>query len=102
VLLREAVSGKLTPRTLFFDTDPTTVDQVRAGSFRDLFDHEMLVSGKEDTANNYFIGLGHQSYAEACLARVQHLAESCEHLQGFLIFHSIGGGTGSGFTNALL
>ena len=29
-------------------------------------------------------------------------AESCTGLQGFLIFHSFGGGTGSGFTSLLM
>ena len=30
------------------------------------------------------------------------MAEQCTGLQGFLIFHSFGGGTGSGFTSLLM
>ena len=36
------------------------------------------------------------------LDRVNKLAEGCNGLQGFLIFHSFGGGTGSGFTSLLM
>ena len=36
------------------------------------------------------------------LDRVRKLADQCSGLQGFLIFHSFGGGTGSGFTSLLM
>ena len=36
------------------------------------------------------------------LERVRKLADQCTGLQGFLIFHSFGGGTGSGFTSLLM
>ncbi len=36
------------------------------------------------------------------LDRVRRLADNCQGLQGFLIFHSFGGGTGSGFTSLLM
>jgi tubulin alpha len=29
------------------------------------------------------------------------MADQCTNLQGFMLFHSIGGGTGSGFTSLL-
>ena len=34
--------------------------------------------------------------------RIRRLADNCHGLQGFLIFHSFGGGTGSGFTSLLM
>ena len=37
-----------------------------------------------------------------CLDRIRKLADQCTGLQGFLVFHSFGGGTGSGFTSLLL
>lgn len=36
------------------------------------------------------------------LDRIRKLSEQCTGLQGFLIFHSFGGGTGSGFTSLLM
>ena len=39
---------------------------------------------------------------DLCLDRIRKLADQCTGLQGFLVFHSFGGGTGSGFTSLLL
>ena len=36
------------------------------------------------------------------LDRIRKLADQCTGLQGFLIFHSFGGGTGSGFSSLLM
>ena len=36
------------------------------------------------------------------LEHVRRLADQCEGLQGFMVFHSVGGGTGSGFCSLLL
>ena len=34
--------------------------------------------------------------------KIRKLSEMCTGLQGFLLFHSFGGGTGSGFTSLLM
>ena len=36
------------------------------------------------------------------LDKIRKLSDNCHGLQGFLIFHSFGGGTGSGFTSLLM
>ena len=59
---------------------------------------------QEDAANNY--ARGHYTVGKGmidlCLDRIRKLADQCTGLQGFLVFHSFGGGTGSGFTSLLL
>uniref|UniRef100_A0A672N3K7 Tubulin, alpha 1b n=1 Tax=Sinocyclocheilus grahami TaxID=75366 RepID=A0A672N3K7_SINGR len=80
----ETGAGKHVPRAVFVDLEPTVIDEVRTGTYRQLFHPEQLITGKEDAANNY--------------AR----ADQCTGLQGFLVFQSFGGGTGSGFTSLLL
>ena len=35
------------------DLEPTVVDEVRTGTYRQLFHPEQLISGKEDAANNF-------------------------------------------------
>ena len=69
-----------------------------------MFHPEQLVSGKEDAANNY--ARGHytvgKEIVDLVLDRIRKLADNCTGLQGFLIFHSFGGGTGSGFTSLLM
>ena len=34
--------------------------------------------------------------------RIRRLTDSCSGLQGFVVFHSFGGGTGSGFGSLLM
>lgn len=52
----ETSSGKHVPRSLFVDLDPSPIDEIRTGNYRQLFHPELLVSGKEDAANNYARG----------------------------------------------
>jgi len=41
-------------------------------------------------------------FFNSAIFKFRKQAESCTGLQGFLIFHSFGGGTGSGFTSLLM
>ena len=115
-------------------------DEVRTGTYRQLFHPEQLQSGKEDAANNYARGhytvgkemidmsldrvrklvwvlssihtvlvlevlrycSGRQKRAKYDMFFLSLQADQCTGLQGFLIFHSFGGGTGSGFTSLLM
>lgn len=52
----ETSGGKHVPRSLFVDLDPSPIDEIRTGEYRQLFHPEMLISGKEDAANNYARG----------------------------------------------
>ncbi|XP_070400044.1 tubulin alpha chain-like isoform X1 [Nothobranchius furzeri] len=128
----ETGAGKHVPRAIFVDLEPTVIDEVRTGTYRQLFHPEQLITGKEDAANNY--ARGHYTIGKEIidlvldrtrkLVRIEHIklvyrirfnrsdnffkmcnffqADQCTGLQGFLIFHSFGGGTGSGFTSLLM
>ena len=39
---------------------------------------------------------------ELTMNRIQKLTDACSGLQGFIVFHAFGGGTGSGFSSLLL
>merc|ERR1711972_522547 len=52
----ETGAGKHVPRAVFVDLEPTVVDEVRTGTYRQLFHPEQLVTGKEDAANNFARG----------------------------------------------
>eukprot|EP00116_Pleurobrachia_bachei_P004317 sb/3464579/ len=100
----ETGSGKRVPRAVMFDLEPSVLDEVRLGTYRNLFHPNQLISGVEDAANNY--ARGHytvgKAMLETCTDRIRKMADACSGLQGFLVFHSFGGGTGSGFTSLLL
>lgn len=52
----ETGAGKHVPRAVFLDLEPTVIDEVRTGAYRQLFHPEQLISGKEDAANNFARG----------------------------------------------
>jgi tubulin alpha len=100
----EGFGGKCVPRSLFIDLEPTVLDEIRNGTYRKLFHPDALISGKEDAANNY--ARGHytvgKDIVDLCLDRIRKMVDQCSALQGFLVFHAVGGGTGSGLTSLLL
>lgn len=74
------------------------------GAYRSLFHPDALINAKEDAANNYARGrytIGRE-IIDNVLDRIRKIADQCAALQGFLIYHSVGGGTGSGFGSLLL
>eukprot|EP00178_Gracilaria_changii_P021090 TRINITY_DN6265_c0_g1_i1.p1 TRINITY_DN6265_c0_g1~~TRINITY_DN6265_c0_g1_i1.p1 ORF type:complete len:452 (+),score=89.51 TRINITY_DN6265_c0_g1_i1:3025-4380(+) len=100
----ETSGGKHIPRAVFLDLEPTVIDEVRHGEYRRLYHPEQLITGKEDAANNY--ARGHyttgKEIVDTALDRIRKLADNCSGLQGFLVFSSVGGGTGSGLGSLLL
>ena len=100
----ETGAGKHVPRCVFLDLEPTVIDEVRTGTYRQLFHPEQLISGKEDAANNFARGhytIG-KEIVDLCLDRIRKLADNCTGLQGFMVFNAVGGGTGSGLGSLLL
>ena len=85
----ETGAGKHVPRGVFVDLEPTVIDEVRTGTYRQLFHPEQLISGKEDAANNFARGhytIG-KEIVDLCLDRIRKLADNCTGLQGFCIYH---------------
>ncbi|CAL4058713.1 unnamed protein product, partial [Meganyctiphanes norvegica] len=100
----ETSRGKHVPRAVFVDLEPTVIDEVRTGTYKELFSPNTLITGKEDAANNY--ARGHYTVGkeqkQVVMEAVRKQQENCSGLQGFLVFHSFGGGTGSGFGSLLM
>jgi len=97
-------AGKHVPRAVMVDLEPSVIDAVRKSEYAKLYHPEQLITGKEDAANNY--ARGHYTVGKEIidnvLDRIRKLSDNCTGLQGFLVFHSFGGGTGSGFTSLLM
>ncbi|KAI6182996.1 Tubulin alpha chain [Aphelenchoides bicaudatus] len=100
----ESSNGKYVPRTVFIDLEPTVIDEVRTGTYKHLFHPAQLITGREDSANNY--ARGHYTVGreiiDVVMERIRRATEECNGLQGFMVYHSFGGGTGSGFTALLM
>jgi len=100
----ETVSGQRVPRNLSVDLEPTVLDDVRKGAWKNIFHPEYLVDGKEDAANNF--ARGHYTVGKEKMDvindRIRKLVDNSENVQGFIVNHSVGGGTGSGLGMLIL
>ena len=74
------------------------------GTYRGLYNPDQLISGKEDAANNY--ARGHYTVGkellDTAMDKIRKLTDGASGLQGFLVYHSTGGGTGSGMGALIL
>jgi len=104
VFFQETGKGKFVPRNLMIDLEPSVVDTIRTGEYSKLYHPSDLISGNEDAANNY--ARGHytvgKEHIDRVMDRLHKLADQCGGLQGFMIYNSLGGGTGSGFGSLLM
>lgn len=85
----ETSNGKHVPRAIFVDLDPSPIDELRTGSYRQLFHPELLINGNEDAANNYARGhytIGKEKI-DTVMDRVRRVAGEL-HSQTGQMYHS--------------
>jgi len=100
----ETGAGQYVPRNLMIDLEPNVIDDVKNSEYANIFDSNFLLSGKEDAANNF--ARGHYTVGKEMMNiindRIRKLVDNSDNVQGFLINHSVGGGTGSGLGSLIL
>ncbi|RTE78593.1 Tubulin beta chain [Fusarium euwallaceae] len=104
VYFNQATGNKYVPRAVLIDLEPGPLDSIRAGPMGQLFRPDNFVSGADSAGNNW--AKGHYSegaeIVDEVVDVVRREAEGCDHLQGFQLSHSLGGGSGSGMGTLLL
>merc|ERR1711972_170275 len=100
----ERTTCKWVPRAVLVDLEPGTMDVIKAQELGPAFKPDNLCFGNNGAGNNW--AKGHYTegaeLVESVLDRVRLEVEQCDAPQGFQIFHSLGGGTGSGMGTLLL
>ena len=79
----ETSSGKHVPRAVFVDLEPTVIDEIRTGTYRDLFHPSNMITGKEDAANNYARGhytIGKEQI-DVTVDKIRAMSDNCASLQ---------------------
>ncbi|NKC16568.1 MAG: hypothetical protein GKR94_31525 [Gammaproteobacteria bacterium] len=97
-------AGQFVPRSLLVDLEPNVINDVKNSQYAAIFHPDFLLSGREDAGNNFARGyytVG-KEIIDKVNDRVRKLVDSCDNVQGFIIFHALGGGTGSGLGALLL
>jgi tubulin alpha len=94
----ETQAGQYVPRNLCVDLEPTVIDEIRRGPYQSMFHPEFLINGKDGGANNF--ARGHYTVGKEMMDvitdRIRKMVDNSENVQGFIVNHSVGGGTGSG------
>lgn len=93
------------PRAILLDLEPRVINSIRSGEYKDLYNHENIFVHKEGggAGNNWAKGyeLG-DAVADEVMEIVDREADGSDSLEGFVLCHSIAGGTGSGMGSYLL
>jgi len=101
----DETSGSLMiPRNLFIDLESSCIQQIKKAPMGKQFYDEYYIFGKEDAANNF--ARGHYTVGKELMdlvnEKVKQIVEACDNLQGFIMCHAVGGGTGSGLGMLIL
>jgi len=100
----ETGAGQYVPRNLMVDLEPNVIDDVKNSKFSAIYHPEFLLAGKEDAANNF--ARGHYTVGKEMIDKVndrlRKMVDNCDNVQGFVVNHSVGGGTGSGLGALML
>ncbi|KAH8082109.1 hypothetical protein JL720_8635 [Aureococcus anophagefferens] len=89
---------------LLLDLEPRVVNSIQSSMHRDLFNPENIFISKEGGAgNNWASGYRQaQENSELLLDMFDREADNSDSLEGFVLTHSIAGGTGSGMGSYIL
>lgn len=93
------------PRAILVDLEPRVINTIKTGPFRNLYNPENFFVHKEGggAGNNWADGYDQgESVAEEVLEMLDREADGSDSLEGFILTHSIAGGTGSGMGSYLL
>ncbi|CAE6460931.1 gamma tubulin [Rhizoctonia solani] len=93
------------PRAILVDLEPRVINTILTGPYRDLYNPENIFLSKDGggAGNNWANGYasGERCYEEV-MEMIDREAEGSDSLEGFMMMHSIAGGTGSGMGSYLL
>ena len=104
VLTRQMFRERLRARCVAVDLEEGVLNAMSRGPLGNLFDARHFVSDVSGAGNNWAVG--HLEYGDRYIDSIQEsvrrATERCDSLQGFLLIHSLGGGTGSGLGSRCL
>jgi tubulin gamma len=93
------------PRALLIDLEPRVIHTIQTSHYSSLYNPENIFISKEGggAGNNWASGYGQaEKVQEEILDMIEREADGSDSLEGFVLLHSIAGGTGSGMGSYLL
>jgi Tubulin/FtsZ family, GTPase domain/Tubulin C-terminal domain len=104
VFFHKVRDGKYIPRAVLIDLEPGVIARIEGGDMAQLFDESSIIRKIPGAANNW--ARGYNVEGERIIDQIMNVidaaVEKTKSLQGFLLTHSIGGGSGSGLGSLIL
>lgn len=105
VFFYQADDEHYVPRALLLDLEPRVIQGIQNSEYRNLYNHEnvFLSDHGGGAGNNWASGYSQaERHAEDILDMIDREADGSDSLEGFVLCHSIAGGTGSGMGSFIL
>jgi len=105
VFFYQADDDHFIPRNLMIDLEPRVINAIQYSSYRELYNQENFFIAPDGggAGNNWASGYRQGGeYAEQVTEMIDREADGSDSLEGFVLCHSIAGGTGSGMGSFLL
>lgn len=105
VFFYQADDEHYVPRAVLVDLEPRVINAIQNSEYKNLYNHEniFLSSHGGGAGNNWASGYSQaEAVQEELLDMIDREAEGSDSLEGFVLCHSIAGGTGSGMGSYML
>jgi tubulin gamma len=105
VFFYQADDEHFIPRNLMIDLEPRVINGIQSSPYRDLYNQENFFIAREGggAGNNWASGYRQGSeHEDHVMEMIDREADGSDSLEGFVLCHSIAGGTGSGMGSFLL
>ncbi|KAK9451393.1 Tubulin/FtsZ, GTPase domain-containing protein [Limtongia smithiae] len=93
------------PRALLIDLEPRVVDSIMNSTYARMYNPENIYTGIDGSGAGNIWASGYASgekLADSLIDMIDREADGSDSLEGFMLLHSIAGGTGSGLGSFLL
>lgn len=93
------------PRAILLDLEPRVINAIKSGPYKNIYNPENFFVHSEGTGAGNNWGQGYsmgEAVSEDVMDMIDREADGSDSLEGFMLLHSIAGGTGSGMGSFLL
>lgn len=93
------------PRAILLDLEPRVLNSIQTSAYKNIYNPENFYIHKDGTGAGNNWGMGYsmgEQVQEEILDMIDREADGSDSLEGFMLLHSIAGGTGSGLGSFML
>ncbi|KAJ5247580.1 hypothetical protein N7468_002563 [Penicillium chermesinum] len=93
------------PRAILLDLEPRVLNNIQSGPYRNIYNPENFFIGQQGVGAGNNWGAGYaagEGVQEEIFDMIDREADGSDSLEGFMLLHSIAGGTGSGLGSFIL